>query len=254
MDNVKWMAANQNIYRHDDSFLKNGYIDWRQRNSVEVGDIIYLYYSDLKTGSDKISLIGKKCIVEKTNIPYSEKTNDDEFWTESEEPAEYYFRLRPLRDLKEFEITWDLIHILGVTQAPRGVSRVPRIVYEYIQSFEDSVSAESCIEGLEEGEMKQSVVNRYERDPVLRRECIRIQGCYCHICGFDFKKFYGDAGDGFIEVHHIVPLGVRKAKHHVDPSKDLIPLCSNCHSIIHRSGYSVDQLRSMVNQRRNEFP
>ena len=47
-----------------------------------------------------------------------------------------------------------------------------------------------------------------------------------------FAKTYGDLGKEFIEVHHLHPVseGVRE----VNPVEDLIPLCSNCHSMIHR--------------------
>lgn len=55
----------------------------------------------------------------------------------------------------------------------------------------------------------------------------------CEICGFDFKKIYGDIGDGFCEVHHIHPL--HKSDGNVKTElKDLAIICSNCHRIIHR--------------------
>lgn len=55
-------------------------------------------------------------------------------------------------------------------------------------------------------------------------------------------------GRNFIEVHHIVPVHERKEEYVVDPIKDLIPLCSNCHSMIHRRNpvYSPDELKSML--------
>ncbi|PML46548.1 HNH endonuclease [Vibrio lentus] len=85
-----------------------------------------------------------------------------------------------------------------------------------------------------EGAVKQVLVNRYERDPKARKECIRHHKCLCNICGFDFAKYYGVYGEGFIEVHHIKPLNEIKNSYIVDPIKDLIPVCSNCHSMLHR--------------------
>lgn len=74
----------------------------------------------------------------------------------------------------------------------------------------------------------------HERDHGARLKCIEHYGCKCAICGFDFEAQYGDVGKDFIEVHHIVPISSTKGEHDVDPINDLIPVCSNCHSIIHR--------------------
>jgi hypothetical protein len=56
----------------------------------------------------------------------------------------------------------------------------------------------------------------------------------CEVCGFDFSVVYGELGNGFCEVHHIVPLSASS-----DPVtttlNDLAVVCSNCHRIIHRS-------------------
>lgn len=56
----------------------------------------------------------------------------------------------------------------------------------------------------------------------------------CEACGFDFKEKYGEYGDDFCEVHHLLPLsksdGVVKTR-----LEDLAIICSNCHRIIHRT-------------------
>jgi len=31
------------------------------------------------------------------------------------------------------------------------------------------------------------------------------------VCGFDFKKVYGELGDGFIEAHHLLPISQKSA-------------------------------------------
>ena len=85
-----------------------------------------------------------------------------------------------------------------------------------------------------EGAKKTMIVNRYERDPEARRQCIEAHGCYCHVCKLNFAERYGDLGEGFIHVHHIVPLSSIGQEYVVDPVKDLIPVCPNCHAMLHR--------------------
>jgi 5-methylcytosine-specific restriction enzyme A len=109
------------------------------------------------------------------------------------------------------------------------------------------------IDGLLEGAVKAIFVNAYERNPEARRECIRHHGWACKVCGFDFKMAYGELGRDFIHVHHIKPLSEIKSTYRVNPKKDLVPLCANCHAMIHRAvpPISVEQLRENYNFRPN---
>jgi predicted HNH restriction endonuclease len=91
-----------------------------------------------------------------------------------------------------------------------------------------------CKEEFTEGNEISSHYDRRERDPKARLMCIEHFGCKCAICGFDFAKVYGEVGRNFIEVHHIILMSSTSAEHAVDPLNDLIPVCSNCYSILHR--------------------
>jgi 5-methylcytosine-specific restriction protein A len=83
-----------------------------------------------------------------------------------------------------------------------------------------------------EGAKHQDTVTRYERDRGNRKDCIAHYGYVCQICEMNFEKTYGEIGKDFIEVHHLHP--VSQGERQVNPIEDLIPLCSNCHSMIHR--------------------
>lgn len=66
----------------------------------------------------------------------------------------------------------------------------------------------------------------------------------CEVCGFDFQKFYGDLGSGFIEAHHRVPLSELNGEK-TTKLNDLALVCSNCHKMLHRS-ISIDELKKQV--------
>ncbi|MGO4604628.1 HNH endonuclease [Terrabacter sp. 2YAF2] len=89
-------------------------------------------------------------------------------------------------------------------------------------------------EPLPEGAATTVLVNRYERNPINRVRCISHYGSTCWACDFDFGKCYGSAAEGYIEVHHRVPVSQVGESYRVDPIRDLVPLCSNCHSAAHR--------------------
>jgi len=99
-----------------------------------------------------------------------------------------------------------------------------------------------------EGSIRQVLVNAYERSPKARNLCIEHHGLNCKVCGFYFEDIYGEAGAGFIHVHHIVPLAEIKMNYQVDPIKDLVPVCPNCHAMLHRFNpvLTIEQLRNMI--------
>lgn len=76
----------------------------------------------------------------------------------------------------------------------------------------------------------------HKRNPKLRELCIAHYGneYRCLICEMNFVERYGEIGKEFIEVHHLNPISETDGEHEVNPATDLIPLCSNCHSMIHR--------------------
>jgi len=78
------------------------------------------------------------------------------------------------------------------------------------------------------------LVNRYERDPYLREQCLEANGFKCAVCEFDFLSIYGELGRDFCHVHHIHPLSEGGTELNIDPIRDLIPICPNCHAMLHR--------------------
>ena len=106
-----------------------------------------------------------------------------------------------------------------------------------------------------EGKPKTVTVNHYERDPFARRECIEYYAkegrICCQICGFDFGEFYGEDYTNIIEVHHIKPLATIKKSYKVNPKKDLIPVCPNCHTVLNsRVGESVEELKKRLQNKK----
>lgn len=85
-----------------------------------------------------------------------------------------------------------------------------------------------------EGALREIQVNAYERSQQARDACIRHHGAVCAACGFEFGKIYGVVAQGLIHVHHIIPLSEIGEEYKLDPVTDLIPLCANCHAVVHR--------------------
>lgn len=68
------------------------------------------------------------------------------------------------------------------------------------------------------------------------------------VCGFNFSKFYGKIGEGFIHVHHLQELSSIGHEYEVDPIEDLRPVCPNCHAMLHLEtpAISIERLRDMI--------
>lgn len=105
----------------------------------------------------------------------------------------------------------------------------------------------------EAGEAQPKELRR--RNMQLRQACIdyykrKHNGhIVCECCGFDFAKAY-DIGDEYIEVHHLFPFSHTEGEHEVNSETDLVPLCANCHRMIHHGQggggncMTLDELRS----------
>jgi 5-methylcytosine-specific restriction protein A len=111
-----------------------------------------------------------------------------------------------------------------------------------------AIEPDPQIIGLPEGAMRRVEVNDYERSPINRANCIAALGDSCLGCGANFGSIYGEIGQGFIHVHHTVPVSKLGSDYEIDPVKDLVPLCPNCHAMVHRRDppYTVEELKIIL--------
>jgi 5-methylcytosine-specific restriction enzyme A len=98
-----------------------------------------------------------------------------------------------------------------------------------------------------EGTKKLRYTTYYERNPFNREKAVDFHGLNCMACGFNYYANYGAIGHGFIHVHHIKPVSELDEAVIIDPQKDLVVVCANCHAMIHRDKkhtLSVEELKS----------
>ena len=100
-----------------------------------------------------------------------------------------------------------------------------------------------------EGERKHIVKETevVRRNPQLRQQCIERYGYQCQCCGMNFAELYGEElGANFIEVHHLKPISTYEEDGIPENFlENLVPLCSNCHSMIHHIKDSEHPLRDL---------
>lgn len=98
------------------------------------------------------------------------------------------------------------------------------------------------------GAVRQVLVNQYERDPIARAACLKRHGYRCAVCNMSFEERYGEIGKDFIHVHHKKPLATCGEEYRIDPERDLVPVCPNCHAMLHTTEppRTVDELRSSL--------
>ena len=95
-----------------------------------------------------------------------------------------------------------------------------------------------------EGDKSSVLQNKYERSRFNRAMCLRHHGFSCKACGEKLVTKYGSVAQELIHVHHIKPVSALGGASYVDPINDLVPLCPNCHNVIHRVNppLSLEQL------------
>jgi len=98
------------------------------------------------------------------------------------------------------------------------------------------------------GAVRQVLVNKYERDPVARAACLKRHGFRCAVCTMSFEECYGDIGKDFIHVHHKKPLATCREAYRINPARDLVPVCPNCHAMLHATDppLTVEEVRTRL--------
>jgi len=118
----------------------------------------------------------------------------------------------------------------------------------------DEIAGTDLPRTLAEGSVEIFLLDRFERDPRARAICLQQHGYQCQGCQIVMSDVYGPLGDNYIHVHHKVPLAEIRQEYLVDPVRDLVPVCPNCHAMIHRSvpPLPVEELADLVRRRRGD--
>jgi 5-methylcytosine-specific restriction protein A len=150
-----------------------------------------------------------------------------------------------------------LAHSGAVDQ--RSVAKHEPLIAEYLASvlcrdldFSRLPEEVDDSSGYFEGSLTRILVNKFERDRRARDECVRKKGRDCGVCGMSFAQRYGVEVGDLIHVHHLVPLSTIRQGYSPDPGVDLVPICPNCHAVIHYAQRrlmkprTLEEVRSML--------
>lgn len=255
-----WLVSwNEHEFGLHDFMEKYDTIDWNNvaNNQFSVGDVVYLYSSHSEQA------IRYQMVVTRIEVPKEEEIDDDDFSKrDSESESQHVYRIKRTSVINNPLLGYNHLLAHGLS----GSIRSPRILrgqlLAYIKStiakdhsdndFEELTGTEAYFEGAK----KTVVVNQYERNDEARRKCITVHGYRCKVCGMDFEKTYGEIGHGFIHVHHIVPISQIGEEYQLDPVKDLVPVCPNCHAMLHRGSegkvLTVDELKEIIGRQDDE--
>lgn len=98
--------------------------------------------------------------------------------------------------------------------------------------------------------LKQHLARERNAKLVTRAKELRLQEqgeLRCDVCNFSFKEFYGEAGEGFIEAHHLIPISQLTNS---SPTKlnEIALVCSNCHRMIHKGKpiFTLEQVKKKI--------
>lgn len=156
--------------------------------------------------------------------------------------------------LEKFEKNFETVSMSNKETGWTGETLINLLIYlTSLSEFEktnDTNELESQFVDIE-GRKIASYGFRYERKPKLRKEALKIHGYTCVACNFNFEEKYGKHGKNYIEIHHVKPLSENDSEKMIDPKKDLVPVCANCHRMIHREKYntlSIDALKKIISQ------
>lgn len=166
------------------------------------------------------------------------------------------FRLLPeIKELLDNSSQW----VYDLISKSKNNSSVKRVIdgvdkHRQIVAFDESVAAEGLVTTARE-------VRRRTRSAKLRKAAIdrySVDGhICCACCGMDFSVKYGpEFADSCIEIHHRKPIfmydGDDVNRSISEALKNVIPVCPNCHRVIHRhklfSDNGIQRLKRVISR------
>ena len=245
---TSWNNDEYELHKHFSVYDK---IDWdnTKNNKFKVGDIVYLYSSFPE------QRIRYKTEVIKINVtPDEELDKHDCSLSSSPQSNNLAFRLKKIDSIDKEALNYKHLKLEGLNCSIRTPMKLTGQLLVYINSiWEQEEDVYNEIENPDqyfEGALKKVYVNKYERDKYAREECIKANGCKCAACGMNFEETFGELGKGFIHVHHIVPISTIGKEYKINPEKDLVPVCPNCHAMLHRGAngqvLKVEELKLLI--------
>jgi superfamily II DNA or RNA helicase len=168
---------------------------------------------------------------EEYDIPTKDKA-DEKVIIPSETPKEYNIRKKQKQDNEE---EYNLEHSFKYYN--EYIKSKFEVNFNSVFDLEDFIETFYGVDfeilNLIEGSRKRILKDVYERNLKARKECLKHYGYTCNICGFSSEEYYSATFKNVIEVHHRTQISEINHEYQIDPIKHLIPLCSNCHTIIH---------------------
>jgi 5-methylcytosine-specific restriction protein A len=237
--------------------------DWSVRQhdkEIKKGDVVLFWITGENRGIYSIADILDK--------PKLRGVNPNEPWvtaksSKKRKPEEFMVDYGGMRELEPQILESELIKIPGLSNLSiihkkyRGTNfSVTKSEWDILSKEIDKRAFEKSEDMLDsesynEGKARELIQTIYERDPRLRKKAIEIHGTTCVVCGFNFAKKYGTLGEGYIEIHHLIPHKEHKIKgpSDINPKTDLKPLCSNCHRMIHKPAkmLNIEELKKVIN-------
>jgi 5-methylcytosine-specific restriction protein A len=193
------------------------YINGPFDNSILISKV--LGYTNVGSANLRIGTIGKK-IGNYLNV------RPNRTYPHSGRERDAYFTI--IHDFENGQ--WDMQMNLKKAIEIEGWTKNINLNKDFFLNFDESDL--SC-QLFAEGKLLQVYVNRYERNAKARSLCLKKHGNKCFACFMDFKKVYGNDIPDIIHIHHVKPLSKLGKETITDILKDLIPLCPNCHSVVH---------------------
>lgn len=233
-------------------FLKNAWVDGVNesrligrstvsRAVIETNDEPPMAGEWAKRGSYyRIDLIGYEEFSQPVPLSVFTSMYADEIARELDEESPRFYpftrhgdTLRTVQGIYLAECTRRLLGIFGLALELQVVEGVDRLVAQVAYA---------------EGKRLTREQTSFARNPALVKDAKALYGTKCQICGFDFAAFYGDVGDGYIEMHHLDELGLRVPSSQATSIDRVRVVCANCHRMLHRTvpAMDFDELRGRV--------
>jgi len=237
---ARWLWVSRQEYLEDRDWSPGDEVRWSCAMDTRAGDKVMMYEAGAKrflwqgtalTDAERHGRWRSMCDVRVDRIfdppiDLAELTRSKQFKNWGVYKAHF--------QLRAYSVPAEIWTMFGASKRRRTRDKV--------QTARRDETQEEFAEGFE----REITTNKRERNRALVARAKNHYGTTCFACGFNFHDKFGDHGDGFVEIHHKVP--VAKMKKGTTSLADVVPVCANCHRMLHRGKQilSVRKLKGII--------
>ncbi|ONI41703.1 hypothetical protein AN640_07780 [Candidatus Epulonipiscium fishelsonii] len=210
-----------------------------------IDDFVMDLFADISTKEPKLKTDEEKIDIAsiEQNINNILKQDSVVECNDAEEKVEVAYK-QNIEDIPKKE----KIDIVVIKQDNNTVTEKEKMDTSYTkEKIDNIIEKANSISSFKEEKVEIEKIKIWED---LKTVCLDYYGAICEVCGIDYGYTYGNQFERYIDIHNLKSTHKEDDNLDINPEEDLVPVCHNCHFIMHTKQpcYTIDEMKKICEE------